>query len=258
MTPVAPYTSRCRKCGSEIAAEAEKCLACGAPNLEERCPHCGSVTTASPDKELRWRCDVCGGPRLPRVDPAYRVRGGRAGPHLRRANQARKDRAKYRALAAVFAAMGFGTTALAGLWALIFGLGIGLAATWALFAGSALFVVLWSLGRASSKTKELGPAVDQAWMSAAADVAARMKGAFTASKLAQVMSIDEAQAEELLALLDANDVVRSDVTEAGEVAYQTKLRVGPVGAAITPEDEAEALAEAEAMAAEERGAKAAK
>lgn len=258
MTPVAPFTSRCRSCGAEMAAEAEKCLQCGTPNQEERCPHCGSVTTASPDKELRWRCDVCGGPRLPRIDPSYRVRGGRAGPHLRRANEARKGRAKYRALAAVFGAMGFGTTALAGLWALIFGVSLGLAATWALFAGSALFVVLWAMGRATAKTKELGPAIDQAWMSAAGDVAARMKGAFTASRLAQVMGIDEAQAEELLALLDANDVVRSDVTEAGEVAYQMKLRVAPVGSAITPEDEAEALAEAEAMAAEARGAKAAK
>lgn len=257
MTPVAPFTTRCRSCGSEMAPEAEKCLRCGAANLEERCPHCGSVTTASHDKELRLRCDVCGGPRLPRMDPAYRVRG-REGPPLRRVNEARKSRAKYRALAAAFGAMGFGTTAFAGLWALIFGVGIGLAVTWALFAGSALFVVLWALGRASSKTKEIAPLVDQAWMTAAGDVAARMKGAFTAGKLAKVMGIEEAQAEDLLALLDANDQVRSDVTEAGEIAYQTKMRVA-VGADVTPEEEAEAIAEAEAMAdAEARGSKAAK
>ncbi len=228
---------------------------CGARNLEERCPHCGSVTTTSPDKELRYKCDLCGGPRLPRMDPAFK-RGRREVPHLKLANSARSSRAKYRALAAAFGAMGFGSTALAGLWALIFGVSVGVAATWAVFAGSALFVVLWAMGKAKTKSKELAPALDRAWTETAKDVAGRMKGAFSAAALAKVMGVEESFAEELLAQLDANDVVRSDVTDDGEVAYQTKFRVADDVGPITAEAEAEALAEAEAMAAEARGAKA--
>lgn len=256
MIPAAgAFTSRCRTCGREISPDAQSCPHCGALNMEERCPHCGAVTTASLDDELRWRCDLCGGPRLPRPDPSVpRVR--RELPHLKKANEARKVRAKNRALAAVFGAMGIGSTLLFALWALIFPLWPAVVA-WALFAGPALLVVMWALGRASSATKAMKASIDQAWLSAAESVAARMKGPFTAAKLGKALGVDNAHAEELLALLEAHDVVRSDVTEAGEIAYQQKLRVGDVDL-NTPEAEAEALAEAEAMAAEDRRAKAGK
>lgn len=251
MIPGAAFSSRCRTCGREIASEAPSCPHCGAPNLEERCPHCNAVTTSSPDKELRYRCDLCGGPRVPRGDPAIR-RGKREVPFLKRANEARKERAKSRALAAVSAALGFGTTALAALWALIFGVSIGLGVTWGLFAGIAALTLIWSVRRAGEKTREIAPQIDQAWTRAAADTALAIKGPFSAARLAKAMGVDEALAEELLAQLDVNDVVRSDVTESGEIAYQTKLRFGAPGTSGTPEEEAEALAEAEAMAAEER------
>ena len=188
---------------------------------------------------------------MPRVDAKLR-KSKRDVPFLKRAEEARRSRAKYRAITAVFAALGLGTTAFAGLFALIFGLSVGLGVTWALFAGTALFMIVWSLGRAGAKTKEIVPAIDQAWMRAAADVAAALKGPFTAEKLAKAMGIDEVADEELLAQLDANDMIRSDVTEAGEVAYQTKLRFGDPGTGGTPEEEAEALAEAEAIVAAAR------
>lgn len=256
MIPAAgAYTSRCRTCGREIASEAESCPHCGAPNLEERCPHCGAVTTASPDKEMRWRCDLCGGPRLPRPERGT-PRARNALPNLQKANAARKTRAKSRALAAVFGAMGIGSTLLFALWALIFPVWPVLP-VWGIFAATALFVVLWSTGRASRATKEMKAAIDQAWLAAAEAVARRQKGPFSAEKLAKALGIEAAQAEELLALLEAHDVVRSDVTDAGELAYQPKLRVDDVDLG-SPEAEAEALAEAEAMAAEERRAKAGK
>jgi hypothetical protein len=252
VTPITPFSSRCRTCGREIAPEVASCPHCGAANLEERCPHCNAVTTSSPDKELRFHCDLCGGPRVPRLDPKLR-KSKRDVPFLKRAEEARKARAKYRAITAVFGVLGVGTTGLAGLFALIFGLSVGLGVTWALFAGTALFMILWSIGRAGAKTKEIAPAIDQAWMRAGADVAAALKGPFTAEKLAKAMGLDEAAAEELLAQLDANDMIRSDVTEAGEIAYQTKLRFGDAGTAGTPEEqEAEALAEAEAIVAAAR------
>lgn len=257
MTPITPFSSRCRTCGREIAAEVAACPHCGAANLEERCPHCNAVTTSSPDKELRFHCDLCGGPRVPRVDPKLR-RSKRDVPFLKRAEEARRSRAKYRAMTAVFGVLGVGTTGLAGLWALVFGLSLGLGITWALFAGVALFTVLWSVRRAGEKTKEIVPAIDQAWMRAAGDVAAALKGPFTAEKLGKAMGLDEAAAEELLAQLDVNDMIRSEVTEAGEIAYQTKLRFGDPGTGGTPQEEAEALAEAEAMLDESRAAKATK
>jgi DNA-directed RNA polymerase subunit RPC12/RpoP len=249
----AAYTSRCRTCGREISPDAASCPHCGAANMEERCPHCGAVTTASPDKELRWRCDLCGGPRLPRPDPAV-PRPRRELPHLKKAETARKTRAKSRALAAAFTVMGAGTTLFFALWALVFGASLGLAVLGVL-AGSALFVVLWALGRAGNATKEMKAAVDQAWLAAADAVAARMKGPFTAATLARALGVDNTHAEELLAHLEAHDAVRSDVTDAGEIAYQSRLRIGDVDTS-SPEAETEALAEAEAMAAEERRAKA--
>lgn len=245
MIPAASYTSRCRTCGREIAAEAPSCPHCGAANLEERCPHCGAVTTASPDKELRYRCDLCGGPRIPRSAPGIR-RGRREAPFLKRANDARKARAKYRAITAVFAALGAGSTLLAALWLLIFPLTVPFAITWALFAGTALAMVLWSLGRGSAQTKEIAPAIDQAWVRAAGEVASSLPAPFTAAKLAQAMGVEEPLAEELLAQLEATDAVRSDVTEAGELAYQSKFRIGAIGTPASADAEAEALAEAEA------------
>ncbi|MEZ4298471.1 MAG: zinc ribbon domain-containing protein [Polyangiaceae bacterium] len=249
----AAYTSRCRTCGREIQPEAQSCPHCGAANLEERCPHCGAVTATSPDKEMRWRCDLCGGPRLPRADPTVR-RSKRELVHLKRANDARKSRAKSRALGAAAGALGFGSTALMALWLLIFGLSLPVAVVWALFAGTSAAVVLWSLGRAKNAAKEMKIAIDQAWLAAAGDVAARMKGPFSSEKLAKALGVDETQAEELLALLEANDLVRSDITDAGELSYQTKFRVGSVDTGAGEVDveamaEAEALAEAEAMRA---------
>lgn len=258
MTPPGAYTSRCRTCGREIAAEAASCPHCGAANLEERCPHCGAVTTTSPDKELRSRCDLCGGPRIPRGDPKVkRVR--RETGHLKRANDARKARAKFRAITAMFGAVGAFSTfiALIAAWLLPFSL-VSVGVAWAVFAMPALALVFWSSSRASAKTKEIAPAIDQAWVAAASEVASRLKAPFNAQKLAETMGIDEHTAEELLAQLDANDVVRSDVTDAGEIAYQPKFRVADAPAPGDADAEREALAEAEALAAGEPGARAAK
>jgi hypothetical protein len=238
-----------------MAADAASCPHCGAANMEERCPHCGAVTTASPDAELRWRCDLCGGPRMPRPDPAVpRVR--REIAHPKEANRARTARAKSRALMAAFGVIGLVSTLFFALWSLIFTVWP-VVLVWGLFAGTALFVVLWAMGRAGAATKALKAAVDRAWLAAAEAVAARLPGPFSAAKLGKALGVESAQAEELLALLEAHDVVRSDVTDAGEIAYQTKLRVGDVDLS-SPEAEVEALAEAEAMAAEERRAKASK
>jgi zinc-ribbon domain len=258
VTPAAPFTSRCRSCGQEISPEAPSCPHCGAQNLEERCPHCGAVTTSSTDKELRYKCDLCGGPRVPRLSP--KLRGGKTRrdvPFLKRANDARKSRAKYRAVATIAGVMGLGSVALSALWLLIFPATLPFLVTAELFVGTALFLVLWAIARAGGKTKEIAPQIDQAWQRAAADAAAAMKAPFTAAMLADAMGIEESVAEELLAHLDVSDVLRSDVTEAGEIAYQPKFRVDAAGPeASEAAAEIEALAEAEAS--EQGGAKAAK
>jgi hypothetical protein len=199
VTPSVPFTSRCRSCGQEISPEAPSCPRCGAQNLEERCPHCGAVTTSSTDKELRYRCDLCGGPRVPRLAPKLRARKTRRdAPFLKRANDARKARAKYRAVATMAGVMGFGSAVLSALWLLIFPATLAFLVTAGLFLGTALFLVLWSMGRASRKTKEIALEVEQAWQRAAADAAAAMKAPFTASMLADAMGHEESVAEELL------------------------------------------------------------
>ena len=114
------------------------------------------------------------------------------------------------------------------------------------------FGLLWatSVKRNGQRTKEIGSALDAAWLAAATDVAEQWKGTLDARALAHAMRIDEARAEELLAMLTVSDVVRSDVTDAGEITYTPRTRVA-TSARSANEDafaELEAQAEAEAQA----------
>ncbi|MBK9264728.1 MAG: hypothetical protein IPM54_33710 [Polyangiaceae bacterium] len=185
-------------------------------------------------------------------------RGAKELAALKRAEAARKSRAKNRAgaIAAGLSAAGvLGMLALAAVISFAAGWNLGL---WifvaALFtAGPLAALTAFLASRASARSKEIPAAIDEAWMAAATDVVEQSSTAVTAGSLAEALRIEEAQAEELLALLEASDLVRPD----GNHAYRARLRVATPSAATANEDlaaeaEAQAEAEAEAMAREQK------
>ncbi|MDC0748445.1 zinc ribbon domain-containing protein [Polyangium mundeleinium] len=107
---------RCVACGTGVPAGAAVCSRCGTSQRMEVCPHCGATAGATRDAELRFRCDVCGGPRVP-LDTRKMRRSGKEITALQRAELARKGRAKNRA-AAVFTGVALvGTIGLLAIYA---------------------------------------------------------------------------------------------------------------------------------------------
>lgn len=248
MSAASPGAARCRVCAAALAPEGDRCPQCGAAARAEACLHCGGVTGVSAHPELRFVCDACGGPRVPVADDRVE-RSGREAPLLQKARAAASARSVWRAA-------GIAASALLGFELLLFAvLLLVLDASVGLFTAGLLTMApvgafaVWALRRAKSRSRDIAPALDAAWVSVASDVARQAEGPLTAGGLASTLRIAESQAEELLALLEVNDVVRGAVSPAGEFGYAPKLRVG----AARGEDRGEAGAEsvARALAAEE-------
>ena len=222
----------------------------------DTCPLCGATTGCSPDPEFRYRCDVCGGPRIPLQAPRTR-RNAKELAALKRAESTRNSRAKTRggAFAAGLSAVGIvGLLGLAGIVSIVAGWNLGL---WIFLAGLSTAGPLamltgWLVSRSSRLSKEIPVAIDEAWMAAATDIVEQSNTPVTATALAKALRIDEPQAEELLALLEASDVVRP----AGNLAYQARrVRLETPATGTSERDlaaEAEAQAEAEALAQEQQ------
>ncbi|WP_437588113.1 zinc ribbon domain-containing protein [Sorangium sp. So ce1000] len=248
MSQASPGAARCRVCAAALAPESDRCPQCGADQRAEACPHCSAVAGASAHPELRFQCDACGGPRVPLADDRIQ-RSGREAPLLHKARAAAAARSVWRAVGvAASALLGFELFLFAVLL-LVLGASVGLFAAGLLTMAPVAAFSLWALRRAKSRSREIAPALDAAWVSVASDVARQAEGPLTAGGLASSLRIAEPQAEELLALLEVNDVVRGAVSPAGEFGYAPKLRVG----AARGEDRGEAGVEsvARALAAEE-------
>lgn len=222
----------------------------------DTCPLCGATTGCSPDPEFRYRCDVCGGPRVPVQAPRKRA-GAKEQAALKRAEASRKSRAKSRAgaIAAGLSAIGVvGMLGLTGILSVVFGWNIGLwlFAAGLVSAGPLAGLTSWLASRSSRLSKEIPAAIDEAWMAAATDVVDQSKTPVTAASLAKALRIDEPQAEELLALLEASDLVSPE----GNHAYRGRLRVSTstpeTDQNLAAEAEAQAEAEAEALAREQQ------
>lgn len=245
--------ARCHACGADVPAGAERCPRCGTSQRVGACPHCGATAGVTRDSELRFRCDVCGGPRIP---PSPGAQAGREVTALRRAHAALSGRSRWRAASlAGGLLLGFDLLLLS-LLLLISGASFGLLLTGLLTAGPLTGFVLWAMSRARARGREIAPALDAAWVAAATEVVTRADKALTARDLASALSIEEAQAEELMALLEVNDVVRGAMSAGGDMAYTPRLRIGspaPAAHAAPAAAQADALAaaEEEALAAEE-------
>jgi hypothetical protein len=199
--------ARCRVCGADVPQGAPRCPRCSAAaGPLDPCPHCRAEGGASPDAGLRYVCDVCGGPRVPRLDRSITY-SGREVPLLRKADAARKSRAAWRA-AAVASGMllPFVLLIFVALLA-IFGVKLGLVLTALVLAAPVGAFFATALSRAAVRGREIAPAIDAAWLAVAGDIARQSKGPLTAQGLAQRLGVEEPQAEELMALLDVNEVL---------------------------------------------------
>jgi len=213
---------QCRVCGTRLAEGSLHCTHCGATYGEgNRCPHCRSVTEVEADDTLRFRCRVCGGPRVPVDDPGV-VRSGREVKPLARAQRARRRAAAWRVGAGLVA--GFGALSLAValvVWAVA---STGVLGTLGLLLMLSVPLVLSVLAwrKAGAERRVLEQSLDQAWTLIAADALGSRGAELNAAELARIMRLDETQAELLLGQLSVNDFVHARVTEEGDVVYSSR------------------------------------
>lgn len=197
------------------------------------------------DGLLRQRCRVCGGPRVV-VDDKVVVRSGREIKPLERAQQARVRRALWLASSGVVG--GFGVLSLAVTLLVLLVASPGVIGTLAMFGAAAIPLVVAALAwtRAKRHTRELETSLDQAWAFAAEDVLSDKGKDLTSTELAKILRVEEVDAEALLAQLSASDVVRSQVTEGGDVTYgaTTKVRIDASESSAPMDDAEEANDEA--------------
>jgi len=150
------------------------CSRCGTSQRANTCPLCGATTGCSSDPEFRYRCDVCGGPCVPLHAPRKR-RGAKELAALKRAEAARKSRAKARG-GAIFSGLSVigivGMLGLTGILSIIFqwNLGLWLFLAGLFTAGPLAALTAWLASRASTRSKEIPLAIDEAWMASPTDL----------------------------------------------------------------------------------------
>ncbi|MEO7327529.1 MAG: zinc ribbon domain-containing protein [Minicystis sp.] len=250
---------RCRACAAEVPADATRCPHCGAPlGKPDPCPLCRGEGGLSPDSELRFVCDLCGGPRVPHA-AGSQASSGREVPFLQKADVARKARGVWRGTA-IGSGIGL-TLALVPFLLLLIVIGPNLLVLLPGLFFTGLFAAMLSvsLGRARQKGKEIAPALDAAWLAAAGDLARAGHGSIDAAELSKKLGLDEAKAEELSAMIAVDEAVGNviaPVTAAGRVRIVTEpgapLPPDPAFEALEKAAEEEAAAEAQAQAAQQR------
>lgn len=214
------------------------------------------MADVEPDRALRFRCRVCGGPRIP-LDAPEVVRSGREVHLLARAQRARTRANAWRIGGAAVGAFGL-VSLLVGVLVLLVASPGALGTAGLLAAVTAPFLLAaWAWMMGGRAARERDGTIDEAWAVVAADATRDLGAGIEADQLARMLRIDEPRAETLLARLSAEDLVHAHVTEAGDLVFASgsasaRVRVGaPAAPAPAPEAEAEAEAESEAASAAE-------
>jgi hypothetical protein len=241
---------RCRVCAAEVPGGAVRCPSCGAAQGKlDPCPHCRAQAGASLDAELRYVCDACGGPRVPRLDPTVAY-SGREVPLLRKADAARKGRAGWRAGAVASGVLLPFVLLVLGALLLIFGASAGLVLMGLVVSAPIGAFLAMALSRAAARGREIAPALDAAWIAVATDVAQQSQGALNAQGLAQRLGIEEPQAEELMALLDVNDAVAGPRLRIAQPVHRPAPMPAPGPTLLASVEEEAAVVEAASAEAE--------
>ncbi|MBM4356768.1 MAG: hypothetical protein FJ096_01530 [Deltaproteobacteria bacterium] len=192
------------------------------------CPHGNHVATTNPHPELRQICGVCGGPRVASGAPTS---GGEVAA-LEAAKDAYTRRTSWRfgagcsaAIAAFSGVVGLALLRLDHGWATT------VAVPFLLLAAPFALVFITGLLKSARHSKELAQQIASAWSRAARDVALAAGRPIDAATLAHTLGSTEEEADRWLAELSVSGVVRSEVTDDGQIVYQppARLRVDTEG-----------------------------
>ncbi len=242
-----PSDGKCSVCNETVSETTGRCEGCGAVYGEvHRCPHCRSIADVEASDALRFRCKICGGPRVVVDDPSIKREFGENAA-LDLARQAHTRRTAWQLGSAVVA--GFGVVALLVALATlaVVSPGLGLTILTLLMVAAPFVFATLGFRKAKSATKERDTALDRAWTRVAKEIASAQPD-LTAKQLSKLMRIDEAHAELVLAQLSVDDFVRARV----EAPPEPRQRV--TDDASEAEVEAAEVEEAEARMTAKAGA----
>jgi len=220
VTPTRDASARaCPACSKPLDEGATRCPHCGlALGEHQRCPHCHAIADVEVSPEARFVCTVCGGVRIPIDDPTI-VRSRETLDLLRSATVARSSQTIWRLVAIAVAS--FGVFSVLVLWLVIdvahpifAGAVVAALSTLVPFAFAAL-----SWKRSRERGAEVAPLVEQAWMSAATDIARARGAKLDAAALAKITRISEATADQILSRMSAQSLLLSSVTSEGGLQY---------------------------------------
>ena len=208
---------------------------------QDRCPHCGVVADSEPTRGLRYRCRVCGAPRVPLDRPGVERSGKELAP-LKQAQRLRLRRGAWQVAGVALGSLG--------LLSFLITIGIlmlvtpGLLASAAAAAAAATPLLLAAVALLKSRRvgREINAALDAAWRSVAADLVRHEADEMDAQQLGRAMRLEDHEAELLLSALSAQDVVRTRITDAGDVVYRAsepaqRLRVEAARTVVDLDDE---------------------
>lgn len=164
----------------------------------ERCPHCGSDARLTPHTTYRYKCTLCGKPRVP-MDPRLATTDATTAVHLKAAHRQRMARFAWlaagvgaAALALVAGVLGAGASA-----AFNFGFAGNLTALLFALVPIVASVFFFVAGRgAERKTRE---EIGEAWRCAVNNLHAASGGRLSAEALARGTGIPTEEAAQLLA-----------------------------------------------------------
>ena len=186
-----------------------------------RCPHCGNEVGVELSPSLRYRCRICGGPRVPVVLEGVQ-RSHREAGQLSIARRSRRSELLFGALWIVAGTVGGVSFLLTFISLLLFS---GLLSAWAsllVFPAVPLLLAWWSRRRALAARNAKVEALDNAWASVAHEILDQKQDELTSADLARWMLTDENETDRLLARLNVDDQVRSRITDDGEVTYSVR------------------------------------
>jgi len=186
------------------------------------CPHANHFGTTLPHPELRQVCSVCGAPRVQSGAP---TRGGEV-EALRAAKDAYTRRTSWRfgagcsgALASLGAILGLALLRLDSGWATT--------TAFAFFTLAVPFALVLVTGifRSKAYSKELRASLDAAWARAVREIVLGSPRPLSASALGQLLGVREDDADRWLMELSVEGLVRSEITEDGQVVYTPAPRL---------------------------------
>ena len=192
-----------------------RCAKCGVVFGEAyRCPLCQAISDVEASGTPNTRCRSCGGPRIPPNESPI----SEAEVALLRSARSEQLRAGAFRAGSGFALASGAVSLLVTLVVFLVTSPAALAKVAALIASVVPFALSFvALRRARSHAKKFEAALQQAWFLAASRLVQAHDGKLGAKDLAQLLRVDEARAELLLAEVSVQDLLRSPAELAPRV-----------------------------------------